>query len=100
MKQETKTRRDGETKWQRVRPRLSLRLCVSSYLRLCLPILLATPLASCTDNRRPSAEQRQDELLRNPFGYKSDDTQDVSGGDIHRLDRNAMKKDLGNVLNP
>jgi hypothetical protein len=62
--------------------------------------MLILPSTSCTDNRGPSAEQRQEELLRNPFGYKSDDPQDVSGGEIHKLDRDAMKKDLGNVLNP
>jgi hypothetical protein len=61
---------------------------------------LLTSSLACSDNRAPSAEQRQEELLRNPFGYKSDDKQDISGGDIHRLDRDAMKKDLGNVLNP
>lgn len=55
--------------------------------------------AGCSDNRQ-TAEERQAEMLRNPFGVESDDRMDVSGGPVHRLDRDAMKKDLDNVFNP
>lgn len=55
---------------------------------------------ACSDNLSPSASERQQELLRDPFGYKMDDTNDISGGNINHLDRDALKKDIGNVLNP
>jgi hypothetical protein len=44
--------------------------------------------------------QRQDAALRDPFGYKPDMSRDVSGGDIGKLDRDGLKKDLNNVFNP
>lgn len=49
---------------------------------------------------RPSMSQRQDDALRDPFGYKPDMSRDVSGGDIGHLDRDGLKKDLNNVFNP
>ena len=47
-----------------------------------------------------SMAQRQNDALRDPFGYKPDMNRDVSGGDIDHLDRDGLKKDLNNVLNP
>jgi hypothetical protein len=67
--------------------------------RAALFTVLCVSALACSDNRS-TAEQRQDELLRNPFGYKTDDNMDVSGGRVHELDRDAFKKDVGNVLNP
>jgi hypothetical protein len=55
---------------------------------------------ACSDNVSPSASERQQEMLRDPFGYKMDDSNDISGGNINQLDRDALKKDIGNVLNP
>jgi hypothetical protein len=63
-------------------------------------------LPSCSSNKkqpttRPSnMSQRQDAALRDPFGYKPDMSRDVSGGDIGKLDRDGLKKDLNNVFNP
>jgi hypothetical protein len=53
---------------------------------------------------RPSGvKDRQDAALRDPMGYSpnmnSPDT-DISGGDIHELNRGAMKKDIDHVFNP
>lgn len=62
-------------------------------------MLLVAGALSCSDNATPSGPQRQAELLRDPFGYKMDDN-DISGGNISEFDRDAFKKDIGNVLNP
>ena len=52
---------------------------------------------------RPSARERQEQALHDPFGYSPDmspaDT-DVSGGKINEYDRKAMRKDIDHVLNP
>ena len=52
--------------------------------------------------RPASAADRQNAALHDPFGYSPDmdSTSNISGGGISELDRNAMKKDINNVLNP
>ena len=47
-----------------------------------------------------SVADRQNEALRDPFGYKPDMNSDISGGDVGHLDRDGLKRDLNNVLNP
>jgi hypothetical protein len=50
---------------------------------------------------RPSSmADRQNDALRDPFGYKPDMNRDISGGDVGHLDRDGLKRDLNNVLNP
>jgi hypothetical protein len=66
---------------------------------------LALPTGCASSDKKPttrpaSMSQRQDEALRDPFGYKPDMSRDVSGGDIGHLDREGLKKDLNNVFNP
>lgn len=40
-------------------------------------------------------------MLRDPFGYDAADKKyDISGGQVHELDKDALKKDLRNVFNP
>jgi hypothetical protein len=59
-----------------------------------------------SDKSRPTTRptntsDRQESALKDPFGYSPNiEKQDVSGGDIGNLDRNAMKKDIDHVLNP
>lgn len=72
---------------------------LANGLRAGAPAFLLVLCLSCVDTN-PSAQERQEALLRDPFGYKTDDKQDISGGQIHQLDRDALRKDLGNVLNP
>lgn len=43
---------------------------------------------------------RQDQALRDPFGYKVTGDDDVSGGKLHEYKKDSMKKDLNDVLNP
>ena len=65
---------------------------------------LSAPIVGCASDKkpttRPSMSNRQEEALRDPFGYKPDMNRDVSGGDIGHLDRDGLKKDLNNVFNP
>src|SRR4051812_19342343 len=65
-------------------------------------------LSGCTSENgkhattRPSGvAERQDEALRDPFGYSPNmDQRDVSGGGITNYDGPAMKKDVDHVINP
>lgn len=61
-------------------------------------------LYGCTDNsakREPTAQERQEQLLNDPFGYKArEEKYDISGGGLTDFDKDAFKKDLDNVLNP
>ena len=48
-----------------------------------------------------TARERQDEALRDPFGYSPEfDSTDVSGGGLGEFDKDAFRKDLKNVLDP
>jgi hypothetical protein len=62
-------------------------------------------LLGCASDKKPTTQpssmsQRQDQALRDPFGYKPDMSRDISGGDTGHLDRDGLKKDLNNVFNP
>jgi hypothetical protein len=66
---------------------------------LAFPLL--TGCATKPAPQKPTASQRQDAALRDPFRYKPDFTgTDVSGGDTAHLDKEGLKRDLDHVLNP
>lgn len=75
---------------------------------LCVISLFSSLISiSCTDNHagptsRPlTAEEKQQQLLNDPFGYKPDTTKvDITGGDIGHFDKDAFKKDVDHVLSP
>jgi hypothetical protein len=79
--------------------------CFAAFWLLAAGFWLLSP-GCASDNKKPTTQptsmsQRQDDALRDPFGYKPDmRREDVSGGDIGHLDRDALKKDLNNVFNP
>jgi len=46
-------------------------------------------------------EEKQQQLLTDPFGYKSETGKtDITGGDLTHFDKDAFKKDVDNALNP
>jgi hypothetical protein len=47
-----------------------------------------------------SASDRQDAAMRDPFGYKPDMSNDISGGEYNEYDKKAMRKDIDHVFNP
>ena len=61
-------------------------------------------LQGCADSaktRQPTAQERQDRALKDPFGYKPDwSNTGVSGGGTADLDKDGLRKDLKNVLDP
>ena len=62
----------------------------------------AALLPACSEPaNKPTAQERQDRALKDPFGYKPDwsDTS-VSGGGTTDLDKDGLRKDLKNVLDP
>ena len=70
--------------------------------RTFISLIAAAFIAGCAEapSREPSASQRADEALRDPFGYKPSPHPDVSGGGIGQYDHGAMKRDVDTVLNP
>jgi len=49
----------------------------------------------------PTARERQDRAMKDPFGYKPDwSNTSVSGGGTADLDKDGLKRDLDHVLNP
>ena len=64
---------------------------------------LAFGSLGCSEKKshQPTARERQDRALKDPFGYKPDwnDT-NVSGGGTSDLDKDGLRKDLKNVLDP
>lgn len=65
--------------------------------------ILALLCLHCTEakTRKSTAQERQDRALRDPFGYKPDwEGTGVSGGGTAELDKEGLRKDLKNVLDP
>ena len=51
--------------------------------------------------KRLTTRERQDQALRDPFGYSPEmESTDVSGGGLGEFDKDAFRKDLKNVLDP
>lgn len=79
-----------------------------SFSFFVFPLSLVLLAAGCASDKEPttrpsSVRDRQDAALQDPFGYSPNmdkDRQDVSGGDLGHLDRDAMKKDIDHALNP
>jgi hypothetical protein len=63
---------------------------------------VALLLIGCAKSeRKPTAHQRQEEAMRDPFRYKPDwSGTDVSGGNMGEIDKEGLKRDLKNVLDP
>lgn len=62
-------------------------------------VLLA--VAGCTydgDNKAKATSQPADSALRNPYVKWNDTSTDVSGGGITNLNRDALKRDVDNLL--
>jgi hypothetical protein len=51
--------------------------------------------------RPASMRERQDQAMRDPFGYSPNpESTDISGGGLSDFDRGGFNKDLKNVLDP
>jgi hypothetical protein len=59
---------------------------------------LILPLAGCEST--PDSTSDQDAALSDPFNYKVDMPDDVSGGKIQQLDKQGIKGDFDRFLNP
>lgn len=101
MERATKRRSDEATKGWRV-----WRLFPPSLRRFVAPSLILLSI-SCSNNQngpttRPlSMEEKQAQMMNDPFGYKTDTPNtDISGGDLTNFDRDAFKKDVDHVFNP
>lgn len=69
-------------------------------------------LAGCESHEGPSARDRQDAAMKDPFNYNPDadlmqqgrkdevDPTDISGGGTGEFNKKALKRDLDSVFNP
>ena len=66
-------------------------------------------MLGCADTKKPasrpvSMRERQDEAIRDPFGYgpkdKPTDMPNVTGGGTGDFDKKGFKRDVDRVLNP
>ena len=74
------------------------RLQVSSACFLLPAAFFST---SCSSSKTESADQKSEKTLRDPFSYSPDiEKTDVSGGGWLDYDKEGMRKDLRNVLDP
>lgn len=68
--------------------------------------------AGCESHEGPSARDRQDAAMKDPFNYNPDadlmqqgrkdevDPTDISGGGTGEFNKKALKRDLDSVFNP
>lgn len=82
--------------------------------QMCSSVLLCgfLFLTGCESDEGPSARERQDAALKDPFNYNPDgdlmqqpgreevDPTDISGGGTGELNRKALKRDWDSVFNP
>lgn len=76
-------------------------LCIL-HSALCICLLAGCSRQGQQPASRPStARDRQDQALRDPFGYSPDvEGTDISGGGLSGFDRDGFRKDMKNVLDP
>ena len=78
-------------------------ICRVRYLAIL--ILACGLLSACADTKGPttrpsSMRDRQEQALRDPYGYNPDEMPTVSGGATGHLDKKALKRDVDSFWNP
>lgn len=88
-------------KWKTWIARWQLSICLLTFA------IFHVAIAGCSGNAKKPTSQpssirdRQNAAMDDPFSYSPySEKNDISGGDIDDWDRDGMKKDLDNVLNP
>ena len=86
----------------KIKKRCRRRCASACTFAFCLPAFAFMFSSGCADKKKDaSIRDRQDKALHDPFKYSAySEEPDVSGGDIGHYDKDAMKEDLDNVLNP
>ena len=69
-------------------------------------LLICVALAGCAaDTSKPTTQptnmrERQDQAMKDPFGYSPKMNDDISGGGIGEFDKDAFQRDVKNALDP
>ncbi len=67
-------------------------------------ILIALVVAAgCADEKGPTARERMDAALNDPFNYspfKDHKNDDISGGGLMEFQKDAFKRDVNSVFSP
>ena len=97
MPNDQRKKRRGE---QGRRPHRSFRL-LPAAVSLCFFAGCAAKDAAQPTSRPATARERQDQAMKDPFGYSPDtDRTDISGGGLSGFDKDGFGKDMKNVLDP
>jgi hypothetical protein len=73
----------------------------SGFWLLASGFFLGLFLTGCSSSSRESSDARSEKTLRDPMGYSPQfEKTDVSGGGLLDYDKDGMRKDLKNVLDP
>ena len=63
--------------------------------------LLSLQLAGCGPSNQPTAEDRQDKAMKDPFGYSPDlKNADMTVSGHTDFDKQELKRDVDHVINP
>ena len=73
-----------------------------SNFKLTIPLIIGACTFSCTENKSTTQPTSWSQQARDdPFNYSPHmDRTDISGGGLMDYDKNAMKRDINDVLNP
>ena len=64
-------------------------------------MVLSIGFAGCGPSTQPTAADRQDKALKDPFGYSPDlKNSDMTVSGHSDLDKQELKRDLDHVINP
>ena len=89
----SRQRPEGRGGKPRVRGLQLLSACCLVPTVLCLP--------GCSSSKPEPPDQKSEKTLRDPFSYSPEfEKTDVSGGGWWEYDKEGMRKDLRNVLDP
>jgi len=63
--------------------------------------VLALQLTGCGPNTQPTAQDRQDKAMKDPFGYSPDlKNADMTVSGHSDFDKQELKRDVDHVINP
>ncbi len=64
-------------------------------------VVMALQLSGCGPSSQPTAQDRQDKALKDPFGYSPDlKNSDMTVSGHSDFDKQELKRDVDHVINP
>jgi hypothetical protein len=74
---------------------------IASLASVACGTVLVLQVSGCGPSSQPTAEQRQDKALKDPFGYSPDlKNSDMTVSGHSDFDKQELKRDVDHVINP